>query len=197
MSRWSAIERELRAAGAVHICGMDEVGRGPFAGPVVVCAVIMPAGARAIAGVADSKRLRAEERERLAHLIHRKAVAVALGAASVREVEALNIYHATTRAMQRALKRLSVSPDALLVDGKPIQALGVAHQGVIGGDDRCYAIACASIVAKVTRDRLMARLARRYPGYGWERNAGYGTAEHLGALRARGPTPHHRRGWGG
>jgi ribonuclease HII len=83
-----------------------------------------------------------------------------------------------------------------LVDGKPIAALGVPHRGVIGGDDQCYAIACASIVAKVTRDRLMAQLARRYPGYGWERNAGYGTQEHLAALGSRGPTPHHRKGWG-
>ncbi|MBI1808824.1 MAG: ribonuclease HII [Gemmatimonadetes bacterium] len=186
------MERTLRASGARTIAGVDEVGRGPLAGPVVACAVIMPAEARAIAGVADSKQLKREERERLAVLILERAVAVSLGAASVAEIGRHNIYQATALAMRRAIARLGVAPDAVLVDGKPIKTLGVEHTAVVGGDALCYSVACASIVAKVTRDRLMRSLARRYPRFGWEENAGYGTPVHLAALRAAGLTPHHR-----
>ena len=189
---WSAFERSLRAAGAAHIAGVDEVGRGPLAGPVVVCAVIMPADRRAIAGVTDSKQLSAVERDRLAARIRQDAVALALAAASVREIARWNIYQATARAMARALVRLPQAPDEVLVDGKPIKTLGVAHHAVVGGDAKCYSIACASIVAKVVRDRLMTRLAARYPDFGWERNAGYGTPTHIAALRTHGLTAHHR-----
>ena len=189
---WSALERSLRTAGASHIAGVDEVGRGPLAGPVVVCAVIMPADRRAIAGVTDSKQLKAAERERLAAQIRAEAVAVALAAASVAEIARWNIYQATARAMARAIARLAVAPDEVLVDGKPIKTLGVPHHAVVGGDATCYSIGCASIVAKVVRDRLMQRLAVRHPGYGWESNAGYGTPAHLAGLRAHGLTPHHR-----
>jgi ribonuclease HII len=192
VGRWSAVERSLRAEGARLIAGVDEVGRGPLAGPVFACAVIMPGDARAIAGVEDSKKLSAAERERLARKICEKALHVALGAASVREIAALNIYQATALAMRRALRRLGERPDAVLVDGKPIKTLGVSHRAFVGGDSRIYTIACASIVAKVARDRLMASLARRHPGYGWEQNAGYGTPAHIAALRARGMTAHHR-----
>jgi len=192
MARWSAIEATLRAEGARYIAGVDEVGRGPLAGPVVACAVIMPAGARAIAGVRDSKRLSRAGRERLAVLIRARAVSVSLGAASVAEIGRHNIYQATVLAMRRALARLGTAPDAVLVDGKPIKTLGVAHTAVVGGDALCYSVACASIVAKVTRDRLMRALAARYPGFGWEVNAGYGTPVHLAALRGAGLTPHHR-----
>lgn len=189
---WSAFERSLRAAGAAHIAGVDEVGRGPLAGPVVVCAVIMPAERRAIAGVTDSKQLGAAERERLAARIRQDAVALALAAASVREIARWNIYQATARAMARAVARLPQAPDEVLVDGKPIKTLGVAHHAIVGGDAKCYSIACASIVAKVVRDRLMTRLAARYPDFGWERNAGYGTPTHIAALRTHGLTAHHR-----
>ena len=192
MARWSPIERSLRAGGARLIAGVDEVGRGPLAGPVLVCALVMPPDARAIDGVADSKKLAAAERERLALLIRARAVSVALGAASVREIGHLNIYGATVLAMRRALARLTVRPDAVLIDGKPVRTLGVVHQAVVGGDDLCYAIACASIVAKVTRDRLMKSLGGRHDCYGWERNAGYGTAFHVAALREYGLTAHHR-----
>ncbi|HLA89320.1 MAG TPA: ribonuclease HII [Gemmatimonadaceae bacterium] len=192
MARWSAIERTLRAEGALVIAGVDEVGRGPLAGPVVACAVVMPSGARAIPRVADSKTLASAERERLAALIRARARALALGAASVREIARLNIYQATALAMRRALRRLGVAPDAVLVDGKPIRTLGIPHQAVVDGDARCYSVACASIVAKVTRDRLMTRLASRYPAYGWGDNAGYGTPGHLAALRERGLSVHHR-----
>ena len=195
-SRWSSIERELRGAGGALIAGVDEVGRGPLAGPVVACAVIMPPAARAIAGVDDSKRLAPADRERLDRVIRRRALAVAVGAASVREIDALNIYHATVLAMRRALARLPLRPDHVLVDGVPLRTLGVAHTAVVKGDSRCYHIASASIVAKVTRDRLMARLAARYPAFAWERNAGYGTPDHLTALAAHGLTPHHRRSFG-
>ncbi len=192
MGRWSAVERSLRADGARLIAGVDEVGRGPLAGPVFACAVIMPPTTRAIAGVKDSKKLSAAERERLAAKIREKALCVALGAASVREIAALNIYHATALAMRRALRRLRARPDAVLVDGKPITTLGVVHRAFVGGDSRIYTIACASIVAKVARDRLMKALSARHPGYGWEENAGYGTPRHIAALRRAGLTPHHR-----
>ena len=191
--RWCAIERELRAAGTTLIAGVDEVGRGPLAGPVVACAVIMPPDARAIAGVDDSKRLAPPDRVRLASKIRERAVALGLGAASVREIDRVNIYHASVLAMKRALGRLPTSPQHILVDGRPIRTLGVPHQAVVHGDARCYAIACASIVAKVTRDRLMEALARRHPAYRWERNAGYATRDHIGGLANAGLTPHHRR----
>lgn len=189
---WGAIERSLRAAGAVHIAGVDEVGRGPLAGPVVVCAVIMPADRRAIAGVTDSKKLLAADRERLAATIREQAVSLAVAASSVAEIARWNIYQANARAMARALAKLRVRPDEVLVDGKPIKTLGVPHHAVVGGDAKCYSIACASIVAKVVRDRLMTQLARRYPDFGWERNAGYGTPAHIAALRSHGLTAHHR-----
>jgi ribonuclease HII len=154
--------------------------------------VIMPPAARAIAGVEDSKKLSAAERERLAAKIREKALCVALGAASVREIAVLNIYQATALAMRRALGRLGERPDAVLVDGKPIKTLGIAHRAFVGGDSRIYSIACASIVAKVARDRLMKSLAARHPAYGWAANAGYGTPGHMAALREVGMTPHHR-----
>lgn len=191
--RWSGIERELRATVGPLIAGVDEVGRGPLAGPVVACAVIMPPDARAIAGVDDSKRLNPADRVRLATKIRERAVAVALGAASVREIDRVNIYHATVIAMRRALGRLGVAPNYVLVDGRSIRTLNVPHSAITGGDNACYSIACASIVAKVTRDRLMCALAGRYPNYRWERNVGYSTLAHLEGLAAHGATPHHRR----
>jgi ribonuclease HII len=191
--RWSTIERDLRGSRENFLlAGVDEVGRGPIAGPVVACAIIMPGSQRALAGVDDSKLLPRAERERLAALILRRAVAVGVGAASVAEIDRVNIYHASVLAMRRAISRLPIPPVHVLIDGRPIRTLGIPHQAVVDGDDRCFSIACASIVAKVTRDRLMQRLAVRYPGFSWERNAGYATGEHLEALRALGATPHHR-----
>jgi ribonuclease HII len=192
VARWSAIEKELRAQGAALIAGVDEVGRGPLAGPVVACAIVMPPGQRAIAGVDDSKALKPADRQRLAVVIRSRAVSLGLGAASVREIATLNIYQATVLAMRRALGRLSVQPDAILIDGKPIRTLGIVHRAVVGGDGRCYSVACASIIAKVTRDRLMTALAMRYPVYGWANNVGYGTPIHLEALRTSGLSVHHR-----
>jgi ribonuclease HII len=190
--RWSTLERDLRIQRGPLIAGVDEVGRGPLAGPVVACAVIMPPDARAIRGVDDSKKLDGAEREKLAIRIRERALAIGLGAASVREIDRINIYHAAVLAMRRAIGRLGVAPNHVLVDGNPIRTLGVEHTGVVGGDACCHSIACASILAKVTRDRLMRALALRYPGYRWETNAGYGTPEHHAGLAARGVTPHHR-----
>lgn len=169
------------------------MGRGSLAGPVVACAVIMPPDSRAIAGVDDSKRLTAAQRERLSHQIRRRALALALGAASSREIDRLNIFHATVLAMRRALRRLKVPPDHVLVDGRQLRTLGVAHTAVVGGDGRCHSIACASIIAKVTRDRLMRSLAARHPLYSWERNVGYGTRVHWAAVESNGACCHHRR----
>ena len=191
--RWTTIERDLRAEKGPLLAGVDEVGRGPIAGPVVACAVIMPSGIRAIAGVDDSKRLTHDQRVRLAVIIRERAVAFALGAASVREIERINIYQASALAMQRALTRLKVAPDHIVIDGKAMRTLPFPHSAVVHGDARCFSIACASILAKVTRDLLMTRLARRYPHYIWDHNAGYTTREHVAGLTSHGITPHHRK----
>jgi ribonuclease HII len=184
-------ERRYWRAGFHHVAGVDEVGCGSLAGPVVAAAVVLPVEG-GIRGAIDSKQLSAAERERIAATICERALTVGLGAASPREIERLNIRRASGLAMQRALGRLPFVPDCVLIDGRPQPLLG-DHLALVRGDQRCHTIACAAIVAKVVRDRLMARLARRYPGYGWEHNAGYATPEHREALKRLGVTPHHRR----
>jgi ribonuclease HII len=188
-------ERALWRDGLPRVIGVDEVGVAPTCGAVVAAAVVVRPNGHRIPGVRDSKTLSAQQRERLAPLIRAKAVAVAVGAASVREIDQLNIYHATHLAMRRAIARLG-EHDHVLVDGNRIAGFE-AHVGpytaIVDGDARCYSIACASIVAKVVRDRMMALLAARYPGYGWERNQGYATREHRLAIRRQGLTPFHRR----
>src|SRR5438445_9226381 len=161
--RWTTIERDLRREKGPLLAGVDEVGRGPIAGPVVACAVIMPAETRAIVGVDDSKRLTHDQRVRLASKIRERAVAFALGAASVREIDRINIYQASVLAMQRALSRLKVTPDHVVIDGRSMRTLPTPHTAIVHGDARCFSIACASIIAKVTRDRLMTRLSKHYP----------------------------------
>lgn len=153
----------------------------------------MPADARAIAGVDDSKRLTHDQRVRLASKIRERAVAFAIGAASVREIDRINIYQASVLAMRRALQRLRVTPDHVVIDGRAMRTLLIPHTAVVHGDARCFSIACASILAKVTRDLLMTRLGLRYPHYIWDHNAGYTTREHVAGLTAYGITPHHRR----
>jgi len=153
----------------------------------------MPPDARAIPGVDDSKRLSADQRNRLAPKIRERAVCYGIGAASVREIDRVNIYQATVIAMRRALGRLRVPPNHVLVDGKPFRTLEVPHTAIVDGDDLCYSIACASILAKVTRDRVMRSLAGRYPDYSWDRNVGYCTLAHMQGLADHGVTPHHRR----
>ncbi len=193
--RRPSLEREVALwdLGRTVVAGLDEAGRGPLAGPVVAAAVVFPPGCPRIRGLDDSKRCTARQRERLAGLVRQRAVAVAVGAASVREIDRLNIRRATILAMRRALTRLAVPPAAILVDGLPCPELGLPHEAIIDGDALCYSIAAASVIAKTVRDRLMRRLAPRYPGYAWEQNMGYATATHRDALAAQGPTPHHRR----
>lgn len=193
------LDRELAAwAGGELLVGVDEVGRGPLAGPVVAAAVMFPAGVTAIRGVRDSKTVPAARRTALAARIRRDALVVALAAASVHEIDRLNIRVATALAMRRAILRLNrrLPPGlrrTVLIDGLPLRELALAHDALVDGDACCYSIAAAGIVAKTVRDGLMQRLAARYPGYGWERNAGYGTAAHQAALDCLGPCPHHRR----
>ncbi len=188
-------EARFWSRGLSRVAGVDEVGRGPLAGPVVAAAVVLPPGI-AVPGARDSKTLSAPRREELAAEILRMATSVGVGAASVREIDHLNILVSTRLAMGRALAHLPSRPQHVVVDGLPVKGLGWEHEAVVGGDGRVHSIACASILAKVVRDRLMARLARRYPGYGWETNMGYGTLEHREALERMGPTPHHRRTFG-
>jgi ribonuclease HII len=190
-------ERSLWRAGALRIAGVDEVGVAPTCGAVVAAAVIMPPNCHRIPGVRDSKTMSAAQRERLAPVIRRRAIAIGVGAASVADIARLNIYHATNLAMRRAIARLG-GHDHVLVDGLRIADFD-RHVGpytaIVDGDALVYSIACASVVAKTVRDRMMARLAVRYPEYGWERNAGYATLEHREAIRAHGLTPHHRTSW--
>lgn len=186
------LEYEQRFWGrGLLVAGVDEAGRGPLAGPVVAAAVVLPPGA-SVEGADDSKQLSAEVREELFVRILASARSVGVGAASVKEIDRLNILRATTRAMQRALSRLDARPDQVVVDGLPVRHLGWEHEAVVDGDALIHSIGCASIVAKVVRDRLMVRLASRYGGYGWETNMGYGTAQHREAILDLGLTPHHR-----
>jgi len=184
---------ELACEGVV--CGVDEVGRGPLAGPVVACAVILSANPhpRLRAELDDSKKLSAKKREALFDLIMAESV-VGLGRAEVDEIDRLNILKATFLAMRRAVEALGQPVDDALVDGNQVPPLPVKRvQCVVKGDGKSLSIAAASVVAKVTRDREMSVLSQCFPGYGWERNAGYGTAEHQAAMERLGLTEHHRK----
>ena len=177
------------------VCGIDEAGRGPLAGPVVAAAVILDRKKiprRLRAELDDSKKLNAEEREEFALMIRQCAIKIGVGAASVREIERINILQATFVAMRRALLRLGLMPDIALIDGNQPPPLPCAVKTVIGGDGLSLSIAAASVIAKTTRDRLMHALALRYAGYGWMTNVGYGTEEHRAAILSLGPTRHHR-----
>ncbi|WP_142848891.1 ribonuclease HII [Telmatospirillum sp. J64-1] len=183
-----------RAAGGL-VCGIDEAGRGPLAGPVVAAAVIIDEArlpGRLLSELDDSKALSAKKREALFALLPECAT-IGVGIASVAEIDRHNILRATFLAMGRAVEELGTRPDLALVDGNQTPPLPCPVRCVIGGDAKCLSIAAASIIAKVTRDRIMAQLAGEFPGYGWEKNAGYGTAQHREAMRSLGVTPHHRR----
>lgn len=186
------LDRE-RAAGT-RVAGVDEVGRGPLAGPVVACAVVLPPDVDAglLARLADSKALKAGVREGLDREI-RDVAEIGVAHASVAEIDTWNILQASHMAMARAVAALPVPPDHALVDGNRLPALPCTGEPVVKGDATVASIAAAGIVAKVARDAEMARLDAECPGYGWDRNAGYGTAEHRRALVALGPSAHHRR----
>jgi len=192
LPKWPTLNLERECAGTV--CGVDEAGCAPLAGPVVAAAVVLPQGAkpRQLRGLTDSKLLDAEQREHYFDLIHRIGQ-VAVGMATVEEIDELNIFHADMLAMRRAVAGLPNCPDFALVDGRAAPPLPCQARPVVKGDRRSLSIAAASVVAKVVRDRLMRELATRFPAYGWDTNVGYGTdAHYLGLLRA-GPTEHHRR----
>jgi ribonuclease HII len=186
------MERELWENGVQLVAGVDEVGRGPLAGPVLAAAVILPVGV-GIRGVDDSKKLTAEKRESLFLEIRDQALAIGVGAASSREIDRINILRASHLAMARALRRLPTQPEHVFVDGLPIPGFDYRHTSVIDGDAKVHCIACASIVAKVIRDRLMRMLSVRYPAYNWANNCGYSTLDHRNAIVEVGLTPHHRR----
>ena len=182
-----------RKSGAV-ICGVDEAGRGPLAGPVVACAAILPLAGistRLLGALDDSKRLSAEVREAVAIKLRAKAV-YALGEASVEEIDRFNILRATFMAMRRAFEKLPLQPQHAIIDGNMKPGLPIAETTIVEGDHLSYSIAAASILAKVARDKMMRELALEHSRYGWERNVGYGTPEHLAAIEAHGLTPHHR-----
>jgi ribonuclease HII len=186
------LENALRRGGYVHVAGVDEVGRGCLAGPVVAAAVVLHPD-RHIPGVCDSKAVPAVERERLYDVIVRHAVAWAVAESDPSEIDRLNIHHASLRAMQRAILALNPPPDIVLVDAFRVPELPMPQRGVKHGDRRCSAIAAASIVAKVTRDRQMLELHGRDPRYGFDRHKGYATAVHLNAVARFGYSDAHRR----
>ena len=186
------LENSFRRMGFNHVAGVDEVGRGCLAGPVVAAAVVLDPG-RYVARVCDSKTVTALERERLYERITRAAVAWGVAAAEPDEIDLINIHQASLRAMQRAVLSLCPAPDCVLVDAFRIPDLLMAQRAVAHGDERCTAIAAASIVAKVTRDRLMHQLHARDPRYGFDRHKGYATREHLDAVARFGYSPVHRR----
>lgn len=184
-------EKQL-AQGARLICGIDEAGRGPLAGPVVAAAVILPE-AFLPQGLNDSKKVTEARREKLYEEITAAALAWGVGLADPARIDGINILEATREAMLAAVTALAVKPDFILIDAVEIKALALPHRGIIRGDEQCLSIAAASILAKVTRDRLMTELGREWPQYGFEIHKGYGTAQHYKALQEYGPTVHHRR----
>ena len=186
------LENALRRAGFVHVAGVDEVGRGCLAGPVVAAAVVLHPD-RHIPGVCDSKLVPAAERERLCERILSHAIAWAVAQAEPVEIDRINIHQASLRAMQRAILQLAPLPDIVLVDAFRVPDLPMAQRGVVHGDRRCSAIAAASIVAKVSRDRQMLELHVRDPRYGFDRHKGYATADHLEAVARHGYSEAHRR----
>jgi len=194
-----SFEYELRceALGEARVAGVDEAGRGPLAGPVVAAAAVIDrtrVARKLLELIDDSKKLTQVRREAAyGAMLESGAVQFAVAEASVEEIDRLNILQATFLAMRRAVQALGAAPEVALIDGNRMPPeLGCRAETIVGGDARSYSIAAASIFAKVTRDRAMARLAELFPGYGWERNRGYGSAQHLKALELLGPTPHHR-----
>ena len=187
----SAPERALHERGIELVCGIDEAGRGPLAGPVAAAAVILPHDC-VIEGLNDSKKLTEKRREALYDVITEKALYWAVGMADAKEIDDINILQATFCAMRRALAGLSVTPDYAIVDGNRDPALGIPTETLVGGDGKCACVAAASVLAKVTRDRLMREYDKEFPGYGFAVHKGYGTAAHYRAILEQGVCPIHR-----
>lgn len=186
------IEENLHTQGIEYICGIDEAGRGPLAGPVVVAAVIMPKDSM-IEGVNDSKKVSEKKREALYEEITEEAIAWGIGIIDQKEIDRINILNATKEGLTQAVKSLEVKPDRIIVDALTgINTLGIPYTSIIKGDAKCYSIAAASIIAKVTRDRIMRQWDEIYPGYGFEKHKGYGTAAHIAAIKEYGLCPLHR-----
>ncbi len=193
MARVEAMfEYEKQHPDCEYIAGIDEVGRGPLAGPVVTCCIIMPKDVR-IPYVNDSKKVTKKRREMLYDIIMEKAIAVSIGINDEKRIDEINILQATYEAMRKAINNLEVKPDILLNDAVNIPEIDIPQVPIIKGDAKSFTIACASIIAKVTRDRMMEEYDKKYPGYGFAKNMGYGTKEHTDALRKLGPCEIHRR----
>jgi ribonuclease HII len=192
MDLW-AIENDLYDGGVDgSICGVDEAGRGPLAGPVCAAAVILPRGLE-IPELNDSKKLTEKKREKLYEIITEKAISYGIAFADHNEIDSLNILNATFTAMNRAISQLDQTPALALIDGNTVKGIEYPAQAIVGGDGKCASIAAASILAKVTRDRFMVEMAEKYPQYGFERHKGYGTKLHYHALREYGASPIHRK----
>lgn len=185
-------EKEIRAEGFKLVAGLDEAGRGPLAGPVVAAAVVLPTRVR-LPGVDDSKRLSAKQREESFSLLQKSASTIGIGIVEAEEIDQLNIHRASLKAMEKAVSALSCCPDFLLIDGLFTLNLPLPQKAIVKGDQKCLSVAAASIVAKVTRDRIMMAYHREYPEYNFARHKGYGTREHLEAIEKYGRCPLHRR----
>ena len=186
-------ENKLRKKGFKTICGIDEAGRGPLAGPVVVASVIMPEDSM-IEGVNDSKKISEKKREKLYNQIIEEAISYGISIIGQEEIDEINILNATKKGLTDSLKELKVKPDLIIVDAlSHIDTLGIPYESIIKGDAKCYSISAASILAKVTRDRIMKEWATIYPQYGFEQHKGYGTAKHISAIKEYGPCPIHRK----
>ena len=191
MTELWTLENEIYNEGFTLLCGVDEAGRGPLAGPVCAAAVMLPRG-HVIEGLNDSKKLTEKRREELYDVIRSESVSFGIAFASVEEIETLNILGATFAAMNRAIAQLSPAPELALIDGNRTKGIEVPARCVVKGDSKCADIAAASVLAKVTRDRYMLEMAEKYPQYHFEQHKGYGTTLHYAALREFGPSPIHR-----
>ena len=193
LEKLKEIENELYSKGFNKICGIDEAGRGPLAGPVVVAAVVMPQDSM-IEGVNDSKKVSEKKREKLYDEIISNAIAYGVAIIDQKEIDDINILNATKKGLTEALMQLSEKPDIILVDALTgIDTLGIPYQSIIKGDAKSYSIAAASIIAKVTRDRIMRQLDELYPEYGFEKHKGYGTKAHIEVIKSKGICPIHRK----
>ena len=187
------IEKEYYSRNIEYIAGIDEAGRGPLAGPVVVASVIMPKDSM-IEGVNDSKKVSEKKREKLYDLILEEAISYGIGIIYQDEIDEINILQATKKGLTNAIEQMKIKPDLILVDAlNGINTLGIPYQSIIKGDAKCYSISAASIIAKVTRDRIMREWDKIYPQYGFSSHKGYGTAKHIAALKEYGPCPIHRK----